>query len=104
MVDNGPAPFLLQWVSPILIQANPPSTVPITVGGVAFTPSSVIRWNGVNLPTTWIDTTRLSALVPAALLTSPGTYPVTVWDPVNQATSAVMVRVISEVYFPEIFR
>jgi hypothetical protein len=99
LVDNGPAPFTLQWVSPTLLTANQPSSVIITVGGVAFTGNSVVRWNGSSLATTFINSTRLTAIIPAALLTTNGVYQVTVWDPTSPETAPVWIHVIPKVIF-----
>ncbi len=107
LVDNGPAPLTLKWVSPSLIQANTPTNLTLTVGGYSFTASSVVRWNGSDRPTTFVNSTRLTAEISAALLSAVGNFPVTVWDPGSPETAPVIIRVVPKVYFnllPEIYR
>jgi hypothetical protein len=53
------------------------------LGGANFTPASKVRFGASTLATTFGSSTNLTALVPASLLTAPGTVPVTVVDPVT---------------------
>jgi hypothetical protein len=98
LVDNGPAPVTLVWAWPTLITINPPVDVTLTVSGYSFTASSVVRWNGSSLPTTFVDSTRLTAQLSAALLSSAGVFQVTVWDPGSPETAPVMVHVVPTIY------
>ncbi len=59
-----PAPTLTT-ISPASTIAGSPAFT-ITVTGTNFIPQSKIRWNGVDLATTYISATSLTALVPAA--------------------------------------
>ena len=52
------------------LAASPSGTVP--------TPGTTVTWNGSPLATQFISSNQLSATVPAALLTNPGTVPVSV--------------------------
>jgi Tol biopolymer transport system component len=49
-------------------------------------PLPVVRWNGTNVNTTYIDTTNLSAQVPYNYITKPGTAQVDVYQPTGQGT------------------
>jgi hypothetical protein len=53
----------------------------LSVYGSGFIPSSVVRWDGLPLATTFVDTMRLDAAVPAALLEQPAYLPLTVSSP-----------------------
>ena len=53
----------------------------LTINGTAFTSASQVRWSGTSLTTAFISATQLIAAVPANLLTTPGTYNVTVANP-----------------------
>ena len=57
----------------------------LTVGGLNFVTSSVVRWNGSDLPTTFENSnppgTILSAQIPASDIASAGTATVTVFNP-----------------------
>jgi len=52
----------------------------LTVNGTNFINSSVVRWNGVNLTTTFINATQLTASVPASDIATAGTASVTVFN------------------------
>jgi phosphodiesterase/alkaline phosphatase D-like protein len=63
--------------------ANESST--LTVNGANFTASSVVRFNGVNAPsTTFVSSTRLLASVPEE-----GSYTLTVFDPATGTSNGV---------------
>lgn len=50
----------------------------VTLTGASFTESSVVRWNGAALPTTFVNDATLTAEVSAALLATPTTAQVSV--------------------------
>lgn len=54
------------------------SAFTLTVNGTHFYSSSVVQWNGVPLPTTFVSTTQLTAQVPADDISTAGTAAVTV--------------------------
>ncbi|MDX1499431.1 MAG: amidohydrolase family protein [Woeseiaceae bacterium] len=70
----------------------------LTVRGADFTTSSLIRFDGELLPTTYIDSTELRAQVPARFVSRVGTYPVRVhnrppgWGTSNKANFFVKFR------------
>jgi hypothetical protein len=53
----------------------------LTANGSSFIPASKARWNGVDLQTTFVSATRLSAQVTANLAATAGTAQVTVFTP-----------------------
>ena len=53
----------------------------LTVNGTGFYPSSIVRWNGSDRPTTYLSSTRLSAAIPASDALAVGTPAVTVFTP-----------------------
>lgn len=53
----------------------------LSVNGENFGNASVVRWNGVNRPTTFISTTQLAATISAADIAASGTASVTVVSP-----------------------
>lgn len=53
----------------------------LTVNGTNFIASSVIKWNGTSLTTSFVNGLQLTATVSAALVTTAGTVPVTVVTP-----------------------
>lgn len=57
------------------------SSFPLTVNGGGYMPGSIVRWNGVDLPTTYVSPTELQASIDASLLALPATADVTVFSP-----------------------
>jgi subtilisin len=53
----------------------------LTVNGTGFTPSSVVRWNGSNRPTTYVSATMLQAVIGASDIATTGTAAVSVQNP-----------------------
>jgi Tol biopolymer transport system component len=53
----------------------------LTVGGVSFLETSVVRWNGSDQVTTFVDATRLQATIPASDAATPGSASITVYNP-----------------------
>jgi hypothetical protein len=71
---------VLSGLSPTQVTAGGPS-FSLTVSGTHFIPGSMVRWNGTDLPTTWVFSTTLTATVPANLIATAGDRPVTVRYP-----------------------
>ncbi|MFZ3213723.1 MAG: hypothetical protein WA188_19630 [Terriglobales bacterium] len=55
--------------------------ITLDVSGSGFDPASVVQWNGTNLPTTFLDSSSLSATVPTTNLLQLGNYSVSVFNP-----------------------
>ncbi len=55
--------------------------ITLNVSGSGFDPASVVQWNGTNLPTTFLDSSSLSATVPTTNLLQLGNYSVSVFNP-----------------------
>jgi peptidoglycan/xylan/chitin deacetylase (PgdA/CDA1 family) len=75
---NNPAPFLSS-ISPNAVNAG--ADAGLTVTGAGFTSQSTVQLSGTSLVTTFGSSTQLTAVIPAAQLTSAGTLPVTVVTP-----------------------
>jgi hypothetical protein len=89
------------WVDVVFTTQVPPSNNPVpttsslapnsaiaggtaftlTVNGTNFVSNSVVRWNGVDRPTTFVSATQLTAAIPAADIAVTGTAAVTVFNP-----------------------
>jgi uncharacterized protein (TIGR03437 family) len=73
--------------APTLANLNPVSAIvgsgalTLTVNGANFVSGAVVRWNGADRPTTLIDSTRVTAMIPANDVASVGTAVVTVFNP-----------------------
>jgi hypothetical protein len=53
----------------------------LTVSGTGFLEGAVVRWNGVDMPTTFVSSTELSANISAGAIASAGTVAITVVNP-----------------------
>src|SRR5206468_2544410 len=53
----------------------------LTVTGANFTTATIITWNGVNLATTFVNSTQVTASVAASLVAAPGSASVSVSNP-----------------------
>lgn len=86
-------PQLVPWdcstarPAPSLVSLDPTSQQPLsstfllTLTGTNFYADSVVRWNGLALPTIFISTTQLQAVVPSYLLQDGGIVPLIVFTP-----------------------
>ena len=70
------------------VSSMSPTTAPaggdgftLTVNGSGFVSSSVVRWNGVTIPATFVSPTRLQANIGAANLAAAGPVNVRVLTP-----------------------
>ncbi len=87
---------------PQLTSVNPSSTpqntnyLQLTLNGQGFTEASLAMWNGTALPTTYADTTVLTASVPVTDLAASGTASITVATPApGGGTSSASVFTIA---------
>ncbi len=79
-----------------------PGTIPlgsgnttVTITGAGFVASSIVQVNGAAVPTTLVNPTTLTAIIPAADFTQQGTLQVVVVDPtIGQTSPALTVTVI----------
>jgi VCBS repeat-containing protein len=53
----------------------------LTVDGSNYVAASLVRWNGVNVATTFVSSSRLTAVIPASNIAVGGTAQVTVYNP-----------------------
>jgi IPT/TIG domain len=57
------------------------SAFTLTVTGTGFYPTSVVRWNGADRPTTFVSSTSLTAAIPASDVTAPANASIVVVNP-----------------------
>jgi hypothetical protein len=53
----------------------------LTLTGAGFYADSVVRWDGITLPTTVFSSTLAQAAVPSHLFQEGGSFPVTIFTP-----------------------
>ncbi|KKU75842.1 MAG: IPT/TIG domain-containing protein, partial [Candidatus Wolfebacteria bacterium GW2011_GWA1_47_6] len=78
-IRRNPTPSVTS-VDPSEAFIGSPDTI-ITVTGVGFVSSTVIRFDGDDLTTTLINATTATATIPAAMLTTAGTSTITAFNP-----------------------
>lgn len=84
---NGSASVNVQYGVPTISATNPANVLmqsgafTLTVTGTNFAPASVIRWNGANRTTTFVNATTLTAAIPASDVTTPSFVDINVFTP-----------------------
>jgi uncharacterized protein (TIGR03437 family) len=74
---------------PSITSLNPNATIAgssaltLTVNGSSFVNGAVVRWNGADRATTFVNATQLTAALPASDLANVGAASVTVFNPAN---------------------
>jgi hypothetical protein len=76
---NNPVPTA-NSLSPNSATAGGPQFT-LTVNGANFVQASTVKWKATNLTTTFVDSTKLTAIVPASSIATAGTATVTVSNP-----------------------
>ena len=76
----NPVPFLNQPLTPTAVSPGNPGFA-LNVTGAGFVPGGVVNFNRTPLPTTFVDSEHLTALVPAADVATAGTASVMVVNP-----------------------
>jgi len=86
------ASFAVTGITPSTAQAGSAGFV-LTVDGIGFSATSVVRWNGANrVPNLTQSATQLTVNIPASDIANAGTATVTVFDPAQPAPSLTNAR------------
>lgn len=84
---SNPLTFRANNPAPMIFGLNPESTTAggpaftLSVNGVNFVPASTVQWNGDGRPTTFISSTRLTAMISAGDLAAAASANITVLNP-----------------------
>ncbi len=84
---SNAATFSINNPAPTITGLNPSGAIiggsvfALTVNGTNFVSGSVVRWNGSDRATTYVNNTRLTASIPAADIATAGSASVTVFNP-----------------------
>ncbi len=76
---NNPVPTISALGPSTAVAGDPALTLIVT--GTNFVSGSIVRWNGANRTTTFVNGTRLTASIPAIDLATAGNFNVTVFNP-----------------------
>jgi outer membrane protein assembly factor BamB len=89
-----PAELSLTRISPTSVPAGGPSFV-ISAIGTGFTPASIVQWNGLARPTTYVSSNGLTAQISAADIAQAGSAAVTVFIPggLGKVSASVAVTI-----------
>lgn len=102
--------------APVLIRMDPVwagvnesgSDKTIAVSGADFRADNEVHWDGTPLTTTYVDPFRLTAVIPAANISTTGTAAITVFDPGpdtrSDALTFTIVEELNWVYLPVVLR
>jgi hypothetical protein len=80
LAQSNPVPFVEQPLVPGAVAPGSPE-FSLTIHGAGFVSESTINWNGTPLATTFESAGKLTAVVPAGNVSTPGTVNVTVVSP-----------------------
>jgi hypothetical protein len=86
---------MVTGLSPSTVTAGGPAFT-LTVTGVHFAPTSIVRWNGADRTTTYVSPTTLTATILASDIVLQGSGQVTVYNPSTEQTSNVRVVTVSQ--------
>src|SRR5882724_2841698 len=84
---NNPIPAISN-VFPTATAAGGPAFT-LAVGGVNFVSSSVVRWNGSDRPTAFVNSGGVTAQIPAGDIAATGTAAITVFNPGGASSNSV---------------
>jgi outer membrane protein assembly factor BamB len=82
--QNVAVQYIVTAVPPFLASINPTAATAggnsftLTATGSNFTSQSAVQWGGSALATTFVSSSQLTAVVPAALVATPTTVPITI--------------------------
>jgi hypothetical protein len=99
---SNPVPLIDHPLSPTRITPGSGSFT-LTVNGTGFIPASVLRWNGLPLPTSFVSAARLTAKVSRSALGTPSSAQVTVFNPAPGGGSSNVVPFAISAASPTIF-
>ena len=75
------------------VSAPPPETSRLPVTGSGFVPGAVLKWNGAERTTTFVDSSHLTVAIPKADLTQAGTATLVVNNPGSSDSSSISFTV-----------
>jgi hypothetical protein len=96
VLAQNPIPLVNQPLVPTVI-APGGASFKLTVNGTGFVSGSAINWNGKPLTTTFVNSSQLTAIVPAANIATASTASIAVSSPSpGGGTSNVLFFAVSE--------
>ncbi|MCP5098136.1 MAG: hypothetical protein GY943_21520 [Chloroflexi bacterium] len=91
-------------MSPSMAGLNDIQSLTLTVQGAGFSANSVVRWNGADRATTYVNPFVVTAVIPTTDVDTLGTFNVTVYNPdltmETPALTFTVVQNLSRIYLP----
>jgi parallel beta-helix repeat protein len=100
LIDDGFAELTLQSMSTTFWGADEPADFTLILYGGMFTENSVVRWDGSDRPSGFVNSSVLTATIYAADVSTVADVPVTVYDPGGDPTETppLTFYVVAHVY------
>lgn len=76
---QNPSPKITS-LTPSTVKAGSP-TFTLTINGTGLVTTSQAKWNGANIPTTYVSPTQIQATISASLIVKTGSFSITVQNP-----------------------
>ncbi len=89
---GNPVPSIAVMTPSLLVVGDP--TTQISVTGSDFVPGAVVRWNAVDVPTTYVSSTDLVADIDASLFLYAGAAAVTVFNPAPDGGESAVAYIL----------
>src|SRR5436309_3082685 len=86
--------------TPVILSIDPKSVIAgsssftMTVNGANFVSGALVRVNGSSVSTTFVSSSKLTAVIPLAFLANPASLPITATNPGSTASTAVTFSVL----------
>jgi len=93
--QSNPVPFVDQPLVPAAVAPGAPG-FSLTIHGAGFVSGSTVDWNGAALATTFVSAGKLTAMVPAANVSTNGTANITVVNPGSGGSSNPVSFTVTE--------
>src|SRR5262249_35008852 len=88
---TNPTPTITSLSPPSVTSGGPDFT--LTVNGTGFVNSSVVRWNGFDRPTTFVDSNHVTAAIPSTDITVNGSAQIAVFSLTGGVSNAVTLPI-----------
>ena len=89
---QNPVPFVQQPLKPSAAVPGG-SDFTLSVRGNGFVPTTIVKWNSQSLETTFISSSEVSALVPAAKIANAGVAKINLVNPVNRRSNDAFLAI-----------
>lgn len=111
LIDDGYASLTLTSMTPNVSAADQAADFTLTLNGALFTPNSIVRWDGVDRTTYFVNSSTLTTTILATEVSTVADIQVTVYDPEPPPSGAEtdplifqVVESLSNIYLPIVLK